>query len=173
MKHAVKLNLTPKSSWYRQTATKVIGQHVLENAYGVVRRYVAKRVAKDIIEALPQELADTFIDVTYSTILPLKPHVHVQENCVINMYEEVCGAKTVFYEGAAVRMDGVTKDNGNKYYLVDDKLLTPVEEFVAKAGDVWLLNTKQPHAVQGNPGTRKVLQVFLGMPFEDAKRILM
>ncbi len=173
MKYATKLNLKSKNTWYRKTATRIIGQHVLEKTYGVVRRYVAKQVAADIISMLPTEVAKTFIDVTYSTIGPLKPHVHIQESCAINIYREVCGGATVFYEGKVEQLDGVTKDNGNKYYLVDDELLTKAEEFVAQAGEVWLLNTRQPHAVTGAGGTRKLIQVFLGMPFEEAKERLL
>lgn len=172
MKYAVKLNLKPKSTWYRKTTTRIIGQHVLEKTYGVIRRYVAKQVASDIISALPKEVAKTFIDVTYSTIGPLKPHVHIQESCVINIYQEVCGGATVFYDGEVLQLDGVTKDNGNKYYLVDDELLTKTEEFVAQAGEVWLLNTRQPHAVVGTSDNRKLIQVFLGMSFDEARERL-
>jgi len=176
VKYAIKLATPIKNDWYTTRKTRVLGRHVLENDYGVVRRYVPRHIADDILSALPRSITAHCSGITYSNIRPLKPHVHTEENCVINMYQTTNDATTIFYEGFSARLDGVTTDNGNKYYLVDDNLLTAVETFCAKPGDVWLLNTKQPHAVSEsskNFGAREVIQVFLTMPFDVAKTQLL
>lgn len=169
MKYAVKLALKPKASWYSIKKTRTLGLHVLEDGYGVVRQYVPKHIYAAIIANFSSDIAATCAGINYSTIRPLKPHVHTDESCVINIYEKASNAKTVFYEGKIGILDGVAQDNGNKYYLVDPNLLTEIEDFTAQDGDVWLLNTKQPHAVIGEDSSRKLIQIFLNTPFEEAK----
>lgn len=173
MKYAVKLALKPKASWYSVKKTRTLGLHVLEDKHGVVRRYVPKHIYAAITQSFSSDIAAACIGVNYSTIHPLKPHIHTEENCVINVYEKASSAKTVFYEGKIARLNGVTQDNGNKYYLVDHNLLDAVENFTAQDNDVWLLNTKQPHAVIGEDSPRKLIQIFLDMPFEEAKAKLL
>lgn len=173
MKHAVKLGVVPNPDWYaKRRHTRILGQHVHDGNYGLTRRYVSRLVVADILSILPPDVAASCSGVNYSSIRELKAHVHTEDRCVINMYQSVCGAKTVFYEGVVSRLDGVTSDNGNKYYLVNDEHLTAVEGFTAERDDVWLLNTRQPHAVLGGSvegEARSVIQVFLNMPFEEAR----
>ena len=68
------------------------------------------------------------------------------------------------------------EDNGNGYYLVNPHLLEKTEEFVAKDGDVWLLNTRQPHSVQEttviSEKPRTVIQAFFDIPYEKAAKLL-
>jgi hypothetical protein len=173
MKYAAKLALKPEASWYPAKQTRIVGSHVLEDEYGVIRSYVSRRVSNAILLQLPDEIVATCRGMNYTTIRPLKPHVHTEESCVINIYQTAGNAKTVFYEGSISQLDGVTRDNGNKYYLVDSEFLAESEEFVAQDGDVWLLNIRQPHAVIGKPDTRKLIQVFLDMPFEEARERLL
>lgn len=172
MKYAAKLALKPEASWYPTRQTRTLGSHVLEDEYGVIRCYVPKKISDAILSRLPYEVVVTCSGINYSTVRPLKPHVHTEESCVINIYQAVSDAKTVFYEGRADRLDGITQDNGNKYYLVNDVLLTAVEDFVAQDGDVWLLNTRQPHAVIGKRDSRKLIQIFLEMSFDEARERL-
>lgn len=173
MKYAAKLALKPEPSWYAVRQTRTLGKHVLEEKYGVVRRYVPKRICDAILARFPNDVAATCSGINYSTVRPLKPHVHTEENCVVNIYEKANSAKTVFYEGSISQLDGVTRDNGNKYYLVDSEFLVESEEFVAQDEDVWLLNTRQPHAVVGGSDARELIQVFLNMPFEEARERLL
>jgi hypothetical protein len=94
--------------------------------------------------------------------------VHTKDSCVINFYDQVNGETTEFWEGDVKPID-VANDNGNLYMTVDTANLTLAEQFTAKPGDVWLLNTRQPHSINpiNNADTRIMLQIFLGIPFDE------
>jgi len=121
------------------------------------------------------------LGVNLTEIRILGPHVHTREKCVINFYEETHGEQTTFWEGEIVPDDRWSLDNGNGYYHVNHELLTPVESFNAKPGDVWFMNTLQPHSVTYpgdtrtdgyqflplNMNARYIMQVYFDIPFEE------
>jgi hypothetical protein len=154
--------------------TRVLGQHVINGGKaGVVRRYVSAEAAEQIFAAFPTPVANACLGLSYSNITALKPHVHTREECVINWYIDVGKHETVFYEGDIRRLDGEVSDNGNGYFLVDEGLLKATERFCAATGDVWLLNSKRPHAVLGGSEcNRWVMQAFFGAPFGQMKQYL-
>lgn len=175
MKHAARLNTTIKDFSFLRSGSRVLGKHVIDSSgVGVVRRYVSRDASRRILAIFPKEIAAACLGVNYSHITALKPHIHTKEQCVINCYEHVEWHETVFYEGEVKTLDGETLDNGNDYFLVDRAPLEIVESFRANAGDVWLLNSRQPHAVLGNADKchRQLVQVFISIPFETVIKCL-
>jgi hypothetical protein len=90
---------------------------------------------------------------------------------VLNVYDRVNGEATEFWEGNVKPMD-VADDNGNLYMTVDTANLTLAEKFIAKPGEIWLLNTRQPHSTRlvKDNSTRIILQVFLGLSFDEVTK---
>jgi hypothetical protein len=97
----------------------------------------------------------SFVDVT--TNVP--PHTDIVDKVNINFYIETGDYTTTFYSSR----DGSTKltyaDHGDGHvYNIDD--LKPIDSFVAKPGDVYILNGKVIHGVNSdNQLPRKFLQV--------------
>jgi hypothetical protein len=153
--------------------TRLIGAHVLkksDSSVGVQRNYLSEKDVDRIKKILPVNILESCIGITKSLISDLPPHVHTQELCVINFYKKTQNQKTVFYEGIVKKDDSLFSDAGNSYIPLDKNLLSVVEYFVAEDNDVWILDTRQPHAVicEGGGLRREVIQVFLNIPYLTA-----
>lgn len=153
--------------------TRLIGAHVLkksDSSVGVKRNYLSEKDANRIKSILPVSILEACIGITKSLISDLPPHVHTQELCVINFYKRTQKQQTVFYDGVIKKDDTLFSDAGNSYIPLDKNLLSVVEGFVAEDNDVWVLDTRQPHAVICNSGDekREVIQVFLDIPYLTA-----
>jgi hypothetical protein len=167
MKHSLKLKIQFADLLIDKQQATLLEVHASEEGYGLVRHKLPRRTAYAMLSRLPREVAANCNEINYSLLQGLKPHVHTEDGCVINIYKATGGAQTVFYTW---RDEPNAKDVEGKYYTIDESLLSEVESFTAQHDDVWLLNTRQPHAVVGCDGTREVVQMFLGMPFEEAKK---
>ena len=80
----------------------------------------------------------------------LAPHVDGVRVTAINIYRDTHGERTCFYRYAA----------GGE--------IEEVDSFVAKDGDIWLMDVSKPHAVELKPGkNRRVLTIsFISTPYE-------
>jgi hypothetical protein len=149
----------------------VLGRHVwLKDSASakIVRIRLNKRETADTLSALPESLRGFCLGVSKSSIHAFGPHVHTKEECTINFYYKTNGETTVFYDGECIVDDAAATDNGNSYHMVKPDLLTKALTYVASDGDVWLLNTKKPHAVIGdNQAPRHILQVHMAIPYEQ------
>lgn len=185
MKYAAKLNFKPELK-YIHKATVVLGEHAKssDDALPVLTRYyVPERQVALIKKALPQGLQDTTFFVCKTDINlnnfenDLKPHVHTDELCVLNIYLSTGGERTDFYEGEIQVADDVVTDNGNLYYMVDTSKLTETEHFYAETGDAWLMCTRQPHRVSSETKQtkpRELLQIyFMDLSFDEVKKHFM
>ena len=175
---------------YLHKATVVLGKHNrvlgkhgtgVNGSVGVTRRYLPRKQIDLVKEVLPEAIRDKVIGVNYSEITLLAPHVHVLEQSVINFYQATNGEITKFYEGEIEPDLDWSADNGNAYYNVNINKIKCAEEFIAKPGDVWLLNSRQPHSVEWlgdqregmwkyEPNTddaRWMVQVYIDLPYEE------
>lgn len=152
------------------------GKEKDSNKYCITKKYVPKKAVKLFQQTIPEPLVPHLIGITKAEISTLAPHIHTDESCVINFYSHTNGEITSIYDGDIKIYDGDLEDNGNGYYLVDPAGLTKVEQFVAQDGDVWLLNTKQPHSVDalGAPvsSKRTVIQAFFNLPYTEVSAYL-
>lgn len=188
MMYSERLRLEGDWSSFMKTGP-VLGRHGKGDAYPierVVRRYLPKKQVGIIVNLLPESLRAQVTRVNYSEIRILGPHVHLEERCVINFYQETGAEVTSFWEGEAVRDDRWSLDNGNGYHHVNHELLTVTESFVAQAGDVRVLDSRQPHSVTyqnddrvdgcqflpKNDDARRIIQAYFDTPYADVVREL-
>lgn len=183
MKYAKHINLTVDFP-HLNKSTIVLGRHgkgLTDFPEGVIRKYIPNKQVDLIKSSLPEALQSSVIGVNYSDIRLLAPHIHMVEQAVINFYQHTNGEMTTFYEGEIERDDRWSTDNGNGYLNVVMEKIHPVESFIAKDNDVWILDTRQPHSVtiiddertdmhQFEPkgdNHRKIVQVYLDLPFAE------
>lgn len=171
MKYATKINFKPDLS-YIHKAKVVLGEHAKssENAEPILTRYYVPEKQVNLIKnALPKSLQNTTFFVCKTKIAldnfehDLRPHVHTDELCVLNIYLTTSGEETSFFEGEVIPDDSAAVDNGNLYYMVDTAKLTKVENFYANTGDAWLMCTRQPHQVScqnSQEKPRELLQIY-------------
>ena len=86
----------------------------------------------------------------------LAPHVDGVRVTAINIYSNTNGERTCFYTYAA---------GGD---------IQEVGSFVAKDGDIWLMDVSKPHAVELKVGkNRRVLTLsFITTPFDVVRKVL-
>lgn len=80
------------------------------------------------------------------------PHTDSGIQCAVNIYMRTSNCLTQFYN---IKGDSehFQIDNQTDGHIFKPECLEPADSFVAKAGDVYLLNVKQPHAVKAQqPG---------------------
>lgn len=171
MRYAAKINFKPDLS-YIHKAKVVLGEHAKSSVTAkpiLTRYYVPEKQVNLIKSALPKSLQNTTFFVCKTDISldnfehDLRPHVHTDELCVLNIYLNTSGEETSFFEGDVVPDDNAAIDNGNLYYMVDTSKLTKVEQFYADTGDAWLMCTRQPHQVSSNvkqAKPRELLQIY-------------
>jgi hypothetical protein len=156
------------------------GHVVFESRVGVDRFNVEKSVENQIKTLIPQKLKNFIISVNLTFIQEAIPHRHNIDHSVINYYFDTDEYETIFYEGPVKKESFVSNDFGNAYFEADLNEITPVEKFIAKSGDTYILNTRTTHSVshvlnQSSdynkfrplvPGKRRALQIWTMCPFE-------
>jgi len=115
-----------------------------------------------LIQQLPQHLVlaerpNVFLleaPATEQSASVVPPHIDYRRSCGVNVYLEAGGEVTQFYE-----WDSATGET------------TVVEEFEAKRGECWLLNTSVPHGVLLVKGkSRKILTFsFSSLTYDQVK----
>lgn len=162
----------------------ILGEHGMragDSKHRIVRRYVPRKHVEQIRDLLPEKIKSHLLGVNYSEILLLGPHVHTEDGCVINFYQKVNGEITSFWDGEIERDDRWSTDNGKGYLNVNPDKIKVVEFFKAQDGDVWVLDTRQPHSVSidgdarsngwqyitDDSDARLVIQAFIDLPYAD------
>lgn len=175
MKYAKRLDLKiPTAAYEMRRNTRVIGVDGSRKHGEIFRRYVTREHTEQILSIFPPEIAAANKSVFISSIGPVTPHVHLEEECVINLYIDANNADTIFYEGAIVAINDPELRNTHKYIMSEEKLLKPVESFRAESGEIWVLNTGQPHAVIADDGFRSrwAVQIYLSIPFAETLKYI-
>jgi len=151
--------------------TSFLGAHVIDKKtgdIGVLRSKATRDETAKILRLIPRSLRHHCVGVSKSKISSLSVHVHTEDICVVNFYVSVNGEETTFFTGEVCKIDADTADNGNGYFFVDPEKLKPAQSFIATAGDVWALDTQQPHAVMcRNKAQRYVVQVYFDLPLTE------
>lgn len=162
---------------------KVIGRHALTTDFPdgrLIRKYMPSKYIEQIKQALPESVQAALITISYSEIHLLRAHVHTLDEAVINLYQHTNGERTTFWDGEVEIDESESFDNGNNYFTINHKNLTPSESFVAQDGDAWLLNVKHPHSVSRDYDaapcdqhfmpdegvTRYAIQAYFNAPYE-------
>lgn len=144
----------------------------MESGYAVTLKYVPYKYSKDLLSLIPVELHSMVTGTTITNIQYALPHVHTNDQCVINFYKTTNDAPTIFFEGIIEK--DFSKEFGDGYFHCQEKYLIEAERFYACSGDVWLLNTAAPHSVLkiNNDVNRMAYQVYFNKPYETILKIL-
>lgn len=171
MKYARKLNLKiPEALYKLRRDTRVVAKDGTKEAGEIFRHYIKRSDNPLILNLFPEEIAKAVIGITISNIGAVDVHVHTREECVINLYLQASGGKTSFYEGVVA--PAVNYSGG--YFTPNAALLSECESFEAASGDVWVLNSRQPHSVTAKDSfeDRWAIQIYLSTPFYEALNLL-
>jgi len=173
MKYAAKLDLNVPLPFIGK-AKVVIGQHGYQTrgfaGPKLIRKYLPIKQIELVRAALPDEIKEGLIGVNLTEARLLAPHVHTEDQAVINFYIQTAGEKTTFWEGDVVSEDSRVNDNGDGYINLRLDDLKEAEHFVAQPSDVWLINTRVPHSVGYlNDDRDKDLHFE---PLDDEKRLM-
>lgn len=126
-------------------------RHVLfENRAGVTRFKLPVEATEKILDSLPVKFRPFVFCINFSHIRSAVPHFHTYDDSVINYYLETEDYETIFYE----KLDNFEKSEETVEFpeegliqVVDINSVRPVEKFVAKSGDIYVLNSKAVHSV--------------------------
>lgn len=121
--------------------------------FNVSSRYIDNFIAR--LGPYSSHFHTSYVNV--ETAVP--PHTDIVDHVSINFYIETGGYQTRFYQGDETSTRQTYADHGDGHVYDMDEL-DEIGSFVAKPGDVYLLNGKIIHAVTGtDPKPRKFIQV--------------
>lgn len=183
MKNAIRLNLQFNLS---ETKTRIISSHGINKNLEFplfVKKYVSKKNIEYINNILPKAITEKIVGIYISDIVFLDIHSHKFDSSVINFYIKTNREKTIFYkqlthekfENIINQDDNEWLDNHDVYNKIIEDKVTEEENFIAKDGECWLLNTKTPHAVKSdntNKNNRILLQIYLNTSYQESLSIL-
>ena len=179
MKHAAKLAFDVSMPFLEKEnvldGARIIKKHGYTlNESGkarAIRRYLPRNQTELVRDKLPEDIKHGLLLVNLSEMRLLAPHIHLEELSIINFYIEANGEKTSFWDGEIISSEDNLVDNGNGYLDLRRDVLTECEHFIAKPGDVWVIDSAFPHSVSYVDDKRD--PEFRYEPIDDQPRIIM
>ena len=165
-------------------------RHVLfENRAGVTRYKLPDITYESVLNCLPEAFQSFVFCINFSMVQSAVPHFHTYDTSVVNYYINTDDYETVFYETSNKSInveECVEFPQEELIQVVDISSVNPIEKFIAKSGDAYVLNSRAIHSVsqlENNlPGydryrpvkeeSRSVIQIWTRCPFNLACRLL-
>lgn len=148
-------------------------RHVIfENNAGVTRFKLPDTISKNILSCFPAQFVPYVFCINLSYIQSALPHFHTYDESVVNYYIDTDEYETIFYRSTVDPIDTKTDLNSANEGLikfVNINTIEPIEKFVAKTGDCYVLNSKAIHSVSQINDTRTSLEKF--RPIKKEHRI--
>ena len=179
MKHAAKLALDVPMPFLEKENVLDGARIIKKHGYSLnkadkpraIRRYLPRNQTELVRDKLPEDIKHGLLLVNLSEMRLLAPHIHLEEMSIINFYIEAGGEKTSFWDGEIISSEDNLVDNGNGYLDLRRDVLTECEHFIAKPGDVWVIDSAFPHSVSYVADKRD--PEFRYEPIDDQPRIIM
>jgi len=171
MKYARQINL-PIDIGKIRVSNKSLGSYLVSPIWSEpasTHLYIRKKDKDLLAHSLPEKLKDYLFHIDANKFTLLAPHIHLNEQTVINIYLNVGGEITTFYEGLVTVDHTSTTDNGAGYNLINVDRMYPVESFCASAGEMWMLDTATTHDVSIKNDTRVGLSKYV--PVDNNHRL--
>ena len=125
------------------------------DSFNLVRSKIDVSELKSCLDLLPS-IKHHCYDACVADIRLLLPHIHNgKTHTIINFYLDASDERTTFWDGKLEIDDRYVEDDGNGYSNVNPELIEPAESFIAKKGDVWLINPFHAHSVLPDLGPEK------------------
>ena len=172
MRYAKQINLPVDISKIR-VSNKSLGSFVVNPMWSgpaSTHLYIRKKDKDLITQALPEKLKEHLFHIDGNKFTLLAPHIHLNEQTVINIYLNVGGEITTFYEGSVTVDYTSTTDNGAGYNLINVDRMYPAESFCAAAGEIWMLDATTAHDVSIKNDTRVGLSKYV--PVDNNHRLV-
>jgi len=134
--------------------------------------YIKQSDVSLIKSALPVQAQKNLLSVLATKYSLLSPHIHLKEKSVINFYKKVNGEVTTFYEGNIVRDYSINNDSGNLHVIKLDGIV-PCEQLCAEQGDLWIMDTTQPHSVTIKGDSRSGIDKYFASDHQERLLIQM
>lgn len=113
--------------------------------------------AENLLSVIPKRYWDDF-HLTLMTInRDIPPHTDTEIITTINFYIQAGGARTVFFEPATDNLTKTQVENQTDGYIFNRDELREVDSFVAEDFDIWVLDVKKIHSVEGDVTLRKAV----------------
>lgn len=143
------------------------GNQIYSKSHNLVRYELTRDELEKYLDVIP-EVKPYLLDFCVSKTKLLMPHIHTGRNhCIINCYIETGDERTTFWDGEIVHDDTWVTDNGNGYWNVDYKRLTPSKSYIAQEGEMWILNPFSPHSVLPDLGPElEMIDRMINMDFQ-------
>ena len=127
------------------------------NGQGIDYKKIWSPDTEQLYSVLPRRYWDDF-HLTLMTINhAIPPHTDTEIITTINFYIETGGARTVFYETKSNNPRTTQIENQTDGYIYFKEDLTEVGSFVAQDYEIWCLDVKKIHSVDGNITHRKAV----------------
>jgi hypothetical protein len=110
-----------------------------------------------LYSVVPRRYWDDFHLTVMTINRAIPPHTDTEIITTINFYIETGGARTVFYEPAVDNPRTVQIENQTDGYIYYPEDLKEVDSFVAKDYEIWCLDVKKIHSVEGDVTSRKAV----------------
>lgn len=111
----------------------------------------------NLLKVIPKRYWDDF-HLTLMTInRDIPPHTDTEIITTINFYIETGGAKTVFYEPIVDNPRTAQVENQTDGHIYFKEELKEVGSFTAKDFEIWVLDVKKIHSVEGEVTMRKAV----------------
>jgi hypothetical protein len=136
---------------------------------------IQENIDKEIRSILPEEYRKYFETSIFKINIPYIP-VHIDNEIItsINFYVQTVGAKTHFYRYKNPNMNVEKLPNHSDGCLYKESDMERTDTFIAKPGEVWLLNVKVPHSVRSKSFRKRIAYCLQSrhISYEETKQIL-
>jgi hypothetical protein len=128
-----------------------------ENDKGIDYKKIWSPESEFIYGVLPERYWNDF-HLTIMTInRDIPAHTDTEIITTINFYIKTDNCRTVFFEPIVEEPRKFQIKNQTDGYIFNEEDLKEIDSFVAKDNEVWVLDVKKIHSVQGNPTLRKAI----------------
>ena len=141
---------------------------------GVVYKRIWTPDAEKIYSVLPKRVWEDFHLTLLTANCECPPHTDTEIITSINFYIDTGGdARTVFFEPAVDNLKTIQVENQTDGHMYYRDQLKEIGSFQAKDYDIWVLDVKKIHAVEGNVSIRKAITLgTFKHKFEDVVEMI-
>lgn len=136
---------------------------------------IEDQIDQEIRSILPQKYHEYFETSIFKINIPYIP-VHIDNEIItsINFYVQTVGAKTHFYKHKDLNVDIEKLPNHSDGCLYKEENMERTDTFIAKPGEIWLLNVKVPHSVRSMTFRKRIAYCLQSrhINYEETKQIL-
>jgi hypothetical protein len=114
---------------------------------GIKYSVVKTSIRQKLLELIPEEHRCHFDILAMQVNVKIPPHTDSNITATINFYIKTDNCLTQFYSLNTSKPKTKQIENQKTGYLFDIEELEEVDNFMAKPGEIWILDVSKPHSV--------------------------